>query len=266
MYPLRIATINLCAENPIDPNILIKKWGILLCKYKIDILFIQEISTYNIEKFASYLGMKMLHINNFDGTCVFINPNKLSIVDNNHITLTKQESSKSATGDPLRLHSKPIYIGGLHLDDIPSLSHHMNNMVYNSSEIIPLSYTMPQLLKLCKERRLPRLNEELKNIKETDIAIIAGDFNEPSHVDLDKHIKIPISTELVKKGFIDTYRHINKDSPGYTWPTGNFYKDEPDQRIDFIYTKNIKIVGSETVGTGAKWLSDHKMLITDIVI
>ena len=249
-HPLRITTINLCAENPMSKTTLIKKWIDVLLKLKVDILFIQEI--FNIEKFATDLGMKLLNIDHGDGICVLINPSKLVIIDNNHV----------------KLHSdiNPIYIGGVHLDDIPSLSHHMINMIYKSSEIIPLSITMPQLLKLCAKRRLPRLQEELKSIKNADRAIIAGDFNEPSHLDLD-NIQTPCSIELAKNGFIDTYRHMHGlDKSGYTWPAAQFYKNEPDQRIDFIYTKNVEIVSSDTYGEGSKWISDHKMLITDILV
>ena len=249
-HPLRITTINLCAENPMSKTTLIKKWIDVLLKLKVDILFIQEI--FNIEKFATDLGMKLLNIDHGDGICVLINPSKLVIIDNNHV----------------KLHSdiNPIYIGGVHLDDIPSLSHHMINMIYKSSEIIPLSLTRQQLLKLCAKRRLPRLQEELKSIKNADRAIIAGDFNEPSHLDLD-NIQTPCSIELAKNGFIDTYRHMHGlDKSGYTWPAAQFYKNEPDQRIDFIYTKNVEIVSSDTYGEGSKWISDHKMLITDILV
>ena len=221
-----------------------------MLKLRVDILFIQEI--FNIEKFATDLGMKLLNIDHGEGICVLINPSKLVIIDNNHV----------------KLHSdiNPIYIGGVHLDDIPSLSHHMINMIYKSSEIIPLSLTRQQLLKLCAKRRLPRLQEELKSIKNADRAIIAGDFNEPSHLDLD-NIQTPCSNELAKNGFIDTYRHMHGlDKSGYTWPAGQFYKNEPDQRIDFIYTKNVEIVSSDIYGEGSKWISDHKMVITDISV
>jgi len=254
-HPLRIATINLCDENPMSKTTLIKKWIAELLKLRVDILFIQEIYKYNIEKMAADLGLKLLIVNHFEGICVLINPSKLVIIDNNHV----------------KMHSgiKPIYIGGIHLDDIPSLPHHMNNMIYKSSEIIPLSLTIPQLLKLCAKRRLPRLQEELKSIKNADRAIIAGDFNEPSHLDLD-NIRTPCSIELAKNGFIDTYRHMHGLSkefePGYTWPAGQFYKNAPEQRIDFIYTKNVEIVSSDTYGGGSKWISDHKMVITDILV
>ena len=83
--------------------------------------------------------------------------------------------------------------------------------------------------------------------------------------DLDK-IKAPVSKEFEKQGFIDAYRYINEDEPGFTWPSGSFYKKEPVQRVDIIYTKGIKIVDAETYDTGDKWLSDHKMVIADLIL
>jgi endonuclease/exonuclease/phosphatase family metal-dependent hydrolase len=250
-HHLRVITMNLCNENPMKKGTLINKWITVFTKMKGDILFLQEINSYNLEKLVGELGMKLLNINNLENTCVLINPYKLNIIDNNHVKLK--------TG------IKPIYIGGIHLDDIPSLPHHLNNVVYKSSETVPLSYSLEKLLKMCTKRRLPRIKEELSKIKKNDRAIIAGDFNEPSHLDLDK-IKVPVSKEFEKQGFIDTYRYKNGDEPGFTWPAGAFYKKEPVQRVDIIYTKGMKIVASETYDTGDKWLSDHRMVITDLIL
>jgi endonuclease/exonuclease/phosphatase family metal-dependent hydrolase len=138
-------------------------------------------------------------------------------------------------------------------------------MSYKSSETLPLSYSLNRLLKLCAKRRLPRIKEEMEELKKNDRAIIAGDFNEPSHLDL-SDIKLPISKEFLKHGFVDTYRYMNGAEPGYTWPAGKFYQKEPVQRVDIIYTKNLKIVASAVYDEGVQWLSDHRMVITDIVI
>jgi endonuclease/exonuclease/phosphatase family metal-dependent hydrolase len=250
-HHLRVITMNLCNENPTKKTTLINKWINVFSKMKGDVIFLQEINSYNLEKLVGELGMKLLNINNLENTCVLINPHKLTIIDNTHVKL------KSGI--------KPIFIGGIHLDDIPSLPHHMNNMVYKSSETVPLSYSMDKLLKMCTKRRLPRVKAELATIKNNERAIIAGDFNEPSHLDLDK-IKVPVSKEFEKQGFVDAYRYINEDEPGFTWPAGTFYKKEPVQRVDIIYVKGIKIVDSETYDTGDKWISDHKMVIADLVL
>jgi len=271
---LRVVTLNLCYEYPENKDGLLKKWVKILSKIEGDIIFLQEISNYNLEKLAAELEFKILNINNFDGTCVFINPRKLIILENK---LVKLKSGR-----------KPIYIGGMHLDDVPSLPHHIAGVIYKSSEIIPLSSSLASVLKMCEKRRLPILNDEFKCAKPYDRAIIAGDFNEPSHLDIDG-INTPVSKAFEKNGFIDTYRHMNKrtpstiqslskestketnvDDPGYTWPVGKLYKTEPKQRIDMIYTRNLKIQDSFVyegdIENGFKWPSDHKMVIADLHI
>lgn len=249
---LRILTMNLCYEYPGKKTTLLNKWITILSKIKGDIIFLQEINYYNLEKLANELNLKILNINNFEGTCVLINPYKLTIIDNN---LVKIKSS-----------IKPIYIGSIHLDDVPSLPHHLNNTVYKTSETIPLSYSLDKVLSLCAKRRLPRIKEELEKAKKYDRVIIAGDFNEPSHLDLD--IDTPVSKEFEKNGFTDTYRSTNSD-PGYTWPAGTLYKKGPVQRIDMIYTKKLKVVKSGIydgeLGEN-KWISDHKIVFTDLVL
>ena len=246
---LRVITINLCDEYPARKQLLLIQWINILSKIKGDIIFLQEIQSYNLKKLTSKLNMKILSANN-NNTCVLINPYKINIIDTKHIKL-KTDTDKM----------KPIYISCIHLDDIPSIVHHINSIPYKSTEIIPLHYSVNKVLELCATRRLPQIKKEIKTIKKYDRAIIGGDFNEPSHLDLP--LKLPVSKYLKKNGFIDTYRYINNDN-GYTWPVGGLYKKEPKMRVDMIYTKNIKILNSKTYG-GSKWISDHKMVITDLV-
>jgi len=251
---LRILTINLCDEAPGKKSTLLNKWILILSKIKGDILFLQEANSYNIEKLAAELGLKILNVDNLEGTCVLVNPIKLTIVDDNLVKVIKSRK-------------EPIYIGNLHLDDVPSVLHHMNNITYKSSKTIPISSSKDKILKLCAERRLPRLKQELSKAKKHDRAILAGDFNEPSHLDLD-NINVPVSKLLEKNGFIDTFWYANpnvKEEHGHTWPAGSLYAKEPSQRIDMIYTKKMKIVYS-IVYDGPKWISDHKMIITDVEI
>ena len=256
---LKIVTINLCEEFPGSKPGLLNRWIFILSQVKGDIVFLQEINSYHFERLSKELGLEILNINYKEGTSVLINPNKLIVVGNNEVKLIDS-------------HIKPIYIGGLHLDDIPSLIHHLNNKIYKSNEIIPVSTSMTKILKLCTSHRSPRLKQELAKAKRYDRAIIAGDFNEPSHLDLD-NIKVPVSLLFEASGFKDTYFYANEKKNtntenGYTWPASYMYEDEPGQRIDMIYTKKIKCVRS-VVYDGSnelKWISDHKMVISDLEI
>ena len=262
MKHLKVVTINMCSEFPGHKTTLLDKWVFILSQIKGDIIFLQEIDSFNIEKLADELGLKILNVNHLEATSVLINPDKLTIVSNNEVKL---------------LHSRiqAIYIGGLHLDDIPSVTHHMHHMAYKSSVYIPLNTNIKEIIKLCVKHRAPRVKEELLRADPYTRAIIAGDFNEPSHFDLDK-MNVPVSKLFEKNGFIDTFRWANKileeqkDTHGYTWPAGGMYKNEPEQRVDFIYSKNIKVIRSVVYDGGdfnsIKWLSDHKMVISDLEI
>ena len=116
---LRILTINLCDESPGKKPNLLNKWITILSKIKGDILFLQEANSYNIEKLAAELGLKILNVDNLEGTCVLVNPEKLTIMDDNLVKVLKSRK-------------EPIYIGNLHLDDVPSVLHHMNCLLYTS--------------------------------------------------------------------------------------------------------------------------------------
>jgi len=104
--------------------------------------------------------------------------------------------------------------------------------------------------------------------------VIAGDFNECSHMDwtaetkdLHGHNGVIISWKnsqmLQKKGFVDTWRELYPSPlthPGLTWPSEAFAKEPPApswcadsnecDRIDFVYrnsklrTRSVHIVGS----------------------
>jgi endonuclease/exonuclease/phosphatase family metal-dependent hydrolase len=251
-HNLRILTLNMCSEYPGNKNILLNKWIAVLSEMEGDVLFLQEMELYNVERMANELGLKILTFSQGDGTCVLINPKKLAILDNNIVKLVNSRK-------------EPFYIGGLHLDDIPAVTHHMKKQVYKSSEHIPLHYDMKRILKLCAERRLPRVKVELAKTKTYSRAIIAGDFNEPSHLDLE--INVPVSKFFESQGFVDTYWAANKDKSdkGHTWPASTLYKQEPGQRIDMIYVKNMAVKSSFVHGeNSAKWWSDHKMVVSDV--
>jgi endonuclease/exonuclease/phosphatase family metal-dependent hydrolase len=256
-HKLKIVTINMCTEFPERKPALLDKWIFVLSQIKADIIFLQEMESFNIERLANSLGLKILTIHQYEATSVLLNPNKLTIVDNNTVKL-------------LNSRKEPFYIGGLHLTDIPSVTHHLNHIVYKSSETIPLSSSVDKILKLCVKNRVPRVAEELLKTKTFSRAVIAGDFNEPSHLDLDK-VDVPVSKLFEIHGFEDTYWVANqkgKKEDGYTWPASSMYKKEPDQRIDMIYTKNMKVVRSVVYegSNSIKWISDHKMVITDVEI
>ena len=113
--------------------------------------------------------------------------------------------------------------------------------------------------------------------KSNQIPVIAvGDFNSGSH--LDNWGKINNSPDIswpsltmMKMGFADSFREMNRDSdiyPGYTWTpmTNSALENQKSlNRVDFIYYKgkNLKLYRSETINHHpVLWPSDHASVIS----
>ncbi|HEX3006967.1 MAG TPA: endonuclease/exonuclease/phosphatase family protein [Bacteroidales bacterium] len=127
--------------------------------------------------------------------------------------------------------------------------------------------------------------------KKGNVILVAGDFNEPSHLDWNEATKDlfdhkgsvvpwPCTLMLQNAGFIDTYRELYPNPvthPGFTWPGDNplvgvtqlSWAPESDERdrIDFIFfrknqglsLKNVTIVGpSGTILKGKRDSSNIK--------
>ncbi|WP_447641101.1 MULTISPECIES: endonuclease/exonuclease/phosphatase family protein [Chitinophagaceae] len=135
--------------------------------------------------------------------------------------------------------------------------------------------------------------------------ILAGDFNEASHLDWTEKVKHlydhngavvpwPSSRILYANNFKDSYRVIYPDElayPGFTWVVANPWIKDADERdrIDFIYyldngkirpvrsiligpdysyvgTQLIKENGKDEVSiTNSVWPSDHRALLTTFI-
>jgi endonuclease/exonuclease/phosphatase family metal-dependent hydrolase len=245
---IRIITVNMCVECSDNKDVASDNSVRLLASMKGDVIIMQETDGYDLEKISLGLDMHILRNNCREHTCVMINPTVLIKLDSYHVcTLQRRD---------------PIYIGGVHLTDIPSVIHHLNGLVYKSDTILPINIPMDRLIQLCRTNRLPRLRREISRASNCRLAIIAGDFNEPSHLDL-PNIDVPCSAFMLKHEFVDTYKHIHPTGKGYTWPNNGLYRNEPNQRVDFIYTRNLDITHSYVSSKGS---SDHKMVITEVIL
>ncbi|KAL3068762.1 hypothetical protein niasHS_017328 [Heterodera schachtii] len=131
--------------------------------------------------------------------------------------------------------------------------------------------------------------------------ILAGDFNEPSHLDwtiktshLHKNLVVewPVTKHLSEKvGLIDTFRHLRPDAsaePGNTWSSVWDEAFEPSDRIDFVFYKSDQMKpirsfiysGTEQLKKLPEkyrnvdteelderdWSSDHYSVVTDFVM
>lgn len=150
------------------------------------------------------------------------------------------------------------------------------------------------------------LTHQLEDVAKNRLIILAGDFNEASHLDWTertKHlydrngvvINWPSSTKLYQNKYKDSFREIYPNElthPGFTWPLNSPWLQDMDERdrIDFIYyrederLKPLKshLIGPDKIYIGNKlsedagedvvllpqstWPSDHRALITHFLI
>ncbi|MFJ6697970.1 endonuclease/exonuclease/phosphatase family protein [Streptomyces sp. NPDC091272] len=121
--------------------------------------------------------------------------------------------------------------------------------------------------------------KEVVNWAGASPAVVAGDFNSPSHLDwtadtksahCDSVVEWPTTKAFWDGGYWDSYREVNPDEaklPGNTWSPvvkSTDGRPEPQDRIDFIQYKGgtLDAVASTVIGGGANWPSDHLAVLT----
>ncbi|KRC99142.1 MULTISPECIES: HAD-IA family hydrolase [unclassified Streptomyces] len=137
-----------------------------------------------------------------------------------------------------------------------------------------------------EEGRLARLEDALRRIGEgPDLPVVlVGDFNCPSHLDR-PDAGWPVTRAAEEAGFADSYREAHPDpvrEPGHTWsPVHAEHEDgsgrpEPQDRIDFVLHRGLRVLDSRTLVTGGirpwpdvednDWPSDHAAVVTTFAI
>lgn len=249
MLPIRLMVLNLCAEcGRQNYEYKVDYWKNIINMMNPNILFLQETSDI-LDILSRKVDMVILNKNDYEETGILITKN-IHIVDENNIIIN----------------NKKIYLESIHLTDIPSILHHVKKIKYGDiSSDMPLK----DVLNVAKQNRgVIMENKIFQNINNNDECIIyAGDYNEPSHLDI--NIDFPVSIIMEKYDFIDSYKSMNQDELDedecFTWPNPKYYDDEPKQRIDFIYTKGMNVLNSFDY-YDENWISDHKSVITDVII
>ena len=123
--------------------------------------------------------------------------------------------------------------------------------------------------------------------------IVTGDFNAPSHLDwteaaaglrssITAAMPWPVSLEMEAAGFTDAFRTAHPDpaaragltySPGSPWPVQP--DGENQDRIDYVYVANARVLGAEVWGEPGNpdvdrsfnpWPSDHRAVIADLTV
>jgi hypothetical protein len=165
-----------------------------------------------------------------------------------------------------------IHLIPIHLSDIPFTFYTIRGIEYpdtprhidNPKDVSKLSYST-------KSKYIEPILKYISRYPDKKY-IIAGDFNEPSHLDDLKYEWI-ISKKFEKAGIIDTYRHVkNKKKVKQVLDTYEYNIEgatccdnkEPFNRVDYIYTKNLDIKDSAVLDKYRK-LSDHLPVLTTVI-
>lgn len=136
-----------------------------------------------------------------------------------------------------------------------------------------------------EEVRLGQMGEALRRIGDTDVPVVlVGDFNCPSHLDW-AEVEWPVTRAAEEAGFRDSYREAHPDpatAPGHTWsPIHPVHEDgsgrpEPQDRIDYVLHRGLRVLDSRTWVTGTPapwpqvagndWPSDHAAVVTTFAV
>ncbi|MFG2556465.1 HAD-IA family hydrolase [Streptomyces sp. NPDC048581] len=128
--------------------------------------------------------------------------------------------------------------------------------------------------------RLAQMRDALGRIDDSVPVVLVGDFNSPSHLDR-PDVAWPVTKAAEEAGLRDSYREAHPDPvarPGHTWsPIHALHEDgsgrpEPQDRIDFVLHRGLRVLDSETYVSGRPrpwpdvedndWPSDHAAVIT----
>lgn len=170
-----------------------------------------------------------------------------------------------------------VAVFGVHLEPFPYQPYDLRD---------DPSLTEQALVEAARATRGAEVTEVLGEIDdEPDAAAVflAGDFNEPSHLDwtaeaaamglhLSRAVAWPSSLEVVAAGLVDSYRAQHPDPvdvPGDTW-TPMAGEDEVHDRIDFVYhSQGVQVMSAQVVGEAedtsdivvGSYPSDHRAVV-----
>jgi endonuclease/exonuclease/phosphatase family metal-dependent hydrolase len=190
-------------------------------------------------------------------------------------------------GVPVDVNGTQVWIFNIHLDDEPYQPYQAVGIEYGPA---PFTTDPAELVQWAKDTRGPAMDLLMSDMEAAggDIAMVFGDFNEPSHQDWTAEavsagqqpvaVTWPTTGRLAEAGFIDAYRAIFPDpvaKPGYTWTPLWSTEDDPKDkhdRIDFIFVRGASVTDAAIVGEDGPrsdlvvtpWPSDHRAVAATV--
>lgn len=179
-------------------------------------------------------------------------------------------------------HFGPLWVFNAHLPAAPYQPYQLSGIEYHGGRFVTSAADAITEARLARGEPALRLLRELSAaLASGEPLLLAGDFNEPSHLDwtaacvdadLREHaVEWPTSRLFTEAGLIDTFRTLHADPvrrPGFTWTPRPDERDVMD-RIDLVYASPHLIpIRAEVLGeTGPTtdlaldpWPSDHRAL------
>ena len=185
---------------------------------------------------------------------------------------------------------RKLHIFNVHFPSTPYQPYQLLSIPYYDA---PFITTAAQAIEAARKARGKQVDAMLAEVKEhaadSDVVLITGDFNEPSHLDwtaaTTKAGKCPLpvvwptTKAVMDVGFVDGYRAANPDPlthPGYTWTPISKITDPKDRhdRIDFVFAKGegIRIKSAQVIGESktfadvvvTPWPSDHRAVVVEL--
>jgi endonuclease/exonuclease/phosphatase family metal-dependent hydrolase len=269
-----------------------KKVVEVIKKGKADIVGIQEIENCETEDLCHRIDMKDLaeYLGMYYYEIPVIYPNicgetgilsKYPILNSLQNSTNSKASKKPKLGVTIDVNGELIEFYCVHFTDFPYQPYQILGIDYGNQIHTQEEEHIIRSAKLARGKGLKNLKKEIVKLPKDRIAIIVGDFNEPSHLDWTlraqkmgihpKRIRYPTVKKLETFGFVDTYRTVYPDeikNPGYTWSA---YPEKltHEDRIDFILTripKKHKIIKSHVIGEKQikPYPSDHRAVVSTI--
>lgn len=194
-------------------------------------------------------------------------------------------------GVVLDVFGKHVALFSIHLTDFPYQPYQLLDIPCDGAPSLQFASEAIAAADAARGPGMDLLSREIHSI-ENDVStvIVAGDFNEPSHLDwtdravvIGRHplaVEFPTSMILEKHGFIDSYRSIYPDEiakPGFTWTPKTMDDDKHDHhdRIDYIFVRNATVTSASIIGENPSvadivittpWPSDHRAIMASISI
>lgn len=217
--------------------------SLLIHKYDVNVLCLQEINRKTYEHLKSFFpGFSSVHKAGPGGYALFSKFPIVRVISDpgdywNHVIIDVKGTN--------------VHVVNVHLHK------HYEGYVPFGPNIIKYKRVSPDvafdIIEKCQLSYIRKLMESFEHEK----IIIAGDFNNPSH--LDDTIEWTVSKFLAENDFVDSFKYINPHVI-----ESSLVSSVSKYRSDYIYSKNIGVTDSKMVSEIGRypWPSDHKAVVS----